>query len=63
MIALTATATQAVRSDIITKLEMTDGAPRSIEDYFQECGRAGRSGDLAKSVIYWIPVEAPLRKS
>ena len=38
------------------------GAPRSIEDYFQECGRAGRSGEPAKSVIYWTPVEAPLRK-
>ena len=38
------------------------GAPRSIEDYFQECGRAGRSSEPAKSVIYWTPVEAPLRK-
>ena len=27
------------------------GAPRSIEDYFQQCGRAGRSGEPAKSVI------------
>ena len=38
------------------------GAPRSIEDYFQECGRAGRSGDPARSVIYWAPIEAPIRK-
>jgi superfamily II DNA helicase RecQ len=38
------------------------GAPRSIEDYIQECGRAGRSCEPAKSVIYWTPVEAPLRK-
>ena len=36
------------------------GAPSSIEDYYQECGQAGRS---AKSVIYWIPADAPLRKN
>ena len=35
----------------------------AIEDYFQECGRAGRSGEPAKSVIYWTPIEAPLRKN
>ena len=29
----------------------------------KECGRAGRSGELAKSVIYWIPADAPLRKN
>ena len=39
------------------------GAPSSTEDYYQECGRAGRTGKLAKSVIYWIPVDAPLRKN
>ena len=39
------------------------GAPSSIEDYYQECGRAGRSGEQAKSVIYWIPADAPLRKN
>ena len=39
------------------------GAPSSIEDYFQECGRAGRSGDPAKSTIYWKPSDAPRRKN
>lgn len=38
------------------------GAPSAIEDYFQECGRAGRSGDHAESTIYWKPRDAPLRK-
>lgn len=35
------------------------GAPRSIDDYFQESGRAGRSGDQATSVVYWKPPDAP----
>ena len=38
------------------------GAPSSIEDYFQESGRAGRSGDCARSTVYWKPSDAPLRK-
>ena len=38
------------------------GAPRSLEDYFQESGRGGRSGDPAKSVIYWKPKDCPSRK-
>ena len=38
------------------------GAPSSIEDYFQECGRAGRTGGQAKSTIYWRPSDAPLRR-
>ena len=38
------------------------GAPSSIDDYFQESGRAGRSGDQASSVVYWKPVQCPLRK-
>ena len=32
------------------------GTPTSIEDYYQECGRA-------KSVIYWTPADVPLRKN
>ena len=35
------------------------GAPRSIDDYFQESGRAGRDGRQALSTIYWIPSDAP----
>ncbi len=38
------------------------GAPTAIEDYFQESGRAGRSGAIAKSTIFWKPVDAPIRK-
>ena len=38
------------------------GAPRSRDDYAQESGRGGRSGDDAKSVIYWSPADCPLRK-
>ncbi len=38
------------------------GAPTAIEDYFQESGCAGRSGAIAKSTIFWKPVDAPLRK-
>ena len=38
------------------------GAPQSIEDYFQESGRGGRSGQPARSVVYWKPVDCPLRK-
>ena len=35
------------------------GAPRSLEDYFQESGRAGRNGEAATSTIYWTPRDAP----
>ena len=38
------------------------GAPRSIEDYFQESGRGGRSGKNARSVIYWKPSDCKIRK-
>ena len=38
------------------------GAPRSIEDYFQESGRGGRSGESACSTIYWKPMDCPVRK-
>ncbi len=33
------------------------GAPQSLEDYFQESGRGGRSGEDAVSTIYWKPVD------
>jgi superfamily II DNA helicase RecQ len=38
------------------------GAPSSIEDYFQASGRGGRSGDSAQSIVYWTPVDCPMRK-
>ena len=38
------------------------GAPRCIDDYFQESGRAGRGGEQSTSTIYWAPPDAPLRK-
>jgi len=37
------------------------GAP-FIEDYFQESGRVGRSGEPAKSTIFWKASDAPIRK-
>ena len=36
------------------------GAPCSLDNYFQECGRAGRSGEQAFSTIYWCPRDAPI---
>ena len=41
------------------------GAPRSLEDYIQESGRAGRDHQQSRSRIYWLtfnwkPVEAPV---
>ena len=38
------------------------GAPRSIDDYFQESGRAGRDGKLSTSTVYWLPADVPLKK-
>ena len=38
------------------------GAPRTIDDYFQESGRAGRTGELSVSTVYWLPADVPLRK-
>ena len=38
------------------------GAPQSIEDYFQESGRGGRSGDPARSIVYWKPIDCHLKK-
>ena len=37
------------------------GAPRSLEDYFQESGRGGRSGYDAQSIVYWMPRDCPVR--
>ena len=39
------------------------GAPQSLEDYFQESGRGGRSGGNAISTIFWKPVDCPVRKT
>ncbi len=38
------------------------GAPRSIDDYFQESGRAGRGGEPSTSTIYWRPSDVPRHK-
>ncbi len=38
------------------------GAPRSIEDYFQESGRAGRNDQQATSTIFWAPLDVPKHK-
>ena len=35
------------------------GAPRSLEDYFQESGRGGRTGGQAFSTVYWCCKDAP----
>ena len=32
----------------------------SIDDYFQESGGAGRSGNHAKSIVYWKPADSPI---
>ena len=38
------------------------GAPRSLDDYFQESGRAGRGGEQSTSTIYWAPLDVPIRQ-
>ena len=38
------------------------GAPRTIDDYFQESGRASQTGELSISTVFWSP-DAPLRKN
>ena len=38
------------------------GAPRSLEDYFQESGRGGRTGEQAYSTVYWCCKDAPKYK-
>ena len=37
------------------------GAPRCIDNYFQESGRAGRDRGQSTSTIYWLPLDAPLK--
>ena len=37
-------------------------APSILDDYLQESGRGGRSGNQAKSIIFWKPVDAPLHR-
>ena len=39
------------------------GASSSMEDYFQESGRAGRAGGAAKSTIYWKRIDAPKKQN
>ena len=39
------------------------GAPRSLDDYFQESSRAGHAGESSTSIIYWKPVDVPSIKS
>ena len=38
------------------------GAPCSLDDYFQESGRAGRGGKQSTSTIYWAPSDIPARQ-
>ena len=38
------------------------GGMQSIDDYFQESGRGGRSGWSACSIVFWKPVDCPKRK-
>ena len=35
------------------------GAPRSLDDYFQE---SGRGGEQSTSTIYWVPSDVPVRQ-
>ena len=37
------------------------GALQSIDDYFQESGRGGRSGGNARSIVYWKPGDCPYK--
>ena len=39
------------------------GAPRSLEDYIQESGRAGRGHQQSVSRIYWKPSETPVYRN
>ena len=33
-----------------------------MDDYFQESGRAGRSGEFATSTIFWKPIDTSFKK-
>lgn len=35
------------------------GLPPSLEDYVQECGRAGRDGEPAECTLWWLPGDDP----
>ena len=37
------------------------GAPHSIDDYFQESRRGRRSGDHAHSIVFWKPIDCPVK--
>ena len=37
------------------------GAPSSIDDYFQGSRRGGRSGEKARSIVFWTPRDCPLK--
>ena len=36
------------------------GAPTTLEDFFQESGRAGHTGNQSCSIVYWITKNCPL---
>ena len=38
------------------------GAPNSIDDFFQESGRGGRSGVPARSTMYWQPLDLRIHR-
>ena len=38
------------------------GAPRCLDAYFQESGRAGREGEQSTSTIYWAPLDVPVQQ-
>ena len=44
-------------------VDITVFPPSSIDDYFQESRQCGRSGDRAKSVIFWSPRDCPLKNA
>ena len=38
------------------------GAPNSIDDFFQESRRGGRSGVPARSTVYWQPLDLRIHR-